>query len=336
MSELLMGRVSLQTRGLRRMLAANALVVAFVALVVFFALNSDVFLTVDNFRTVLLQSAVTLVVVTPFALLLMSGYVDLAVGSTVGLSAVISGWCMTQGLPWTLAALIGVLAGLAVGCVHGWLIVKRGLSAIIVTLGSLAALRGLAEIVAPDPLYGFPTSFLDIGTTTVLGIPVLVLVALVVVGVGAAILNWTAIGKHILATGGNPEAASVSGVNVTRVGVALFLVTGAASGLAGVMLAARVGSTPAATTGDGLEMAVLTAALLGGVAFTGGRGTMRGVLLGVLFLALLQNGLTILNVQPQWSLAAQGLVLVLAAVAEKLAGSQHGRVRGDRGDPKAG
>ncbi|WP_167762191.1 ABC transporter permease [Blastococcus sp. CT_GayMR20] len=323
----LTARVAIKAPDLRRGMATNALLIAFAVLVLFFSLSSDVFFTVGNFRTVLLQSALTLVIVTPFALLLMAGYVDLSVGSTVGLSAVVSGWTMLQGVAWPLAALVGVLTGLVVGLVHSWLVVIRGLSPIIVTLGTLSAVRGLSQIVAPDALYGFPESFLDFGTAGVLGVPILVIIAVVVVTVGVVILNWTATGKHILATGGNPEAARVSGVNITRIGIWLFVMTGAAAGLGGVMLAARVGSTPAATAGLGLEMAVLTAALLGGVAFTGGRGTMRGVVLGVLFLALLQNGLTILNVPPSWSVAAQGTVLVLAAFAEKLAGAQAGKVR---------
>jgi ribose/xylose/arabinose/galactoside ABC-type transport system permease subunit len=239
-------------------------------------------------------------------------------------------------MPWPLAAVLGIVAAILVGVIHAQLVVRAGLSAIIVTLGTLAAIRGMAQIIAPDPLYGFPESFINLGTAEVVGVPVLVIIAIVFVAAGAIILNWTAIGRHILATGGNPEAASVSGVNTTRIGSWLFIATGAAAGVAGIMLAARVGSTPSATAGEGLEMAVLTAALLGGVAFTGGRGTIRGVVLGVLFLALLQNGLTILNVQPQWSLAAQGTVLVLAAVAEKLAGSQHGKVRGGTNAAGAG
>jgi ribose/xylose/arabinose/galactoside ABC-type transport system permease subunit len=327
MSEVVIKRASFQPRDLRRVLASNALVVAFIALIVVFSVNTDVFLTVDNFRTVLLQSAITLVIVTPFALLLMAGYVDLSVGSTVALSGAISGTLMTHGMAWVPASGVGIASGVAVGVVHSVLVVRGGLSPIIVTLGTLAAVRGLAQIIAPDPLYGFSTSFLDLGTIEIVGVPLMVILALVIVAIGAVLLNWTAIGRHVLATGGNPEAASVSGVNTTRIGVALFVATGAAAGLAGIMLAARVGSTPAATAGDGLEMAVLTAALLGGVAFSGGRGTMRGVVLGVLFLALLQNGLTILNVAPQWSLAAQGTVLVLAAVAERVAAAQQGRVR---------
>ena len=328
MSEASLKRPASQPRDIRGALASNALVVAFVLLIAFFATQSNVFLTIDNFRTVLLQSAITLVVVTPFALLLMAGYVDLSVGSQVALSGVVSGHFMVHGMTWPLAALLGVVAATLVGVLHAGLVVRGGMSAIIVTLGTLAAIRGVAEIIAPDPLYGFSESFIDLGTAEVLGVPILVIIAVVFVAAGAVVLNWTAIGRHILATGGNAEAASVSGVNTRRIGSWLFIATGAAAGVAGIMLAARVGSTPAATAGEGLEMAVLTAALLGGVAFTGGRGTMRGVVLGVLFLALLQNGLTILNVPAQWSLAAQGTVLVLAALAERLAGSQHGKVRG--------
>jgi len=138
----------------------------------------------------------------------------------------------------------------------------------------------------------------------VLGVPYLVLVAAAVFVIGGFILAMAPTGRHIFAIGVNQEAAYLSGVKVKKVGLILFIATGAAAGLAGVMMAARLGAAPSGTLGVGFELEVLTAVILGGVAFEGGRGSIRGVLLGVLFLGLLQNGLTLLNVP-----AASGLLV---------------------------
>ena len=213
----------------------------------------------------------------------------------------------------------GVLAGAAVGLVNGLLVMVSGLSAIIVTLGTLTAVRGLAQTVAPDPVFGFAEGFLALGENELLGIPYLVLIAAAVFLVGWAVLARMPVGRHVYAIGVNPEAACLSGVRVSRLSMILFVVTGAAAGLAGVMLAARLGSAPSGALGVGFELDVLTAVILGGVAFSGGRGTIVGVFLGVLFLGILQNGLTLENVPAAIALMVKGVVLVVAAALDLIA-----------------
>jgi ribose transport system permease protein len=306
-------------RRVRQRAATNALLLGSIALLVVFWVLNDAFLTVDNFRNILIQASVISVVAVPTALLLIAGKVDLSVGSTLALGGVVTGLLITDGTPVVLAILAGVLAGAAVGAVNGVLVTAWELSPIIVTLGALTAVRGIALTLAPDPVFGFPGGFVALGENELLGVPYLVLVAAVVFLLGAVVLARMPVGRHVYAIGVNEEAAYLSGVRVRRIGLALFVATGAAAGLAGVMLAARLGSAPSGALGVGFELDVLTAVILGGVAFSGGRGTIGGVLLGVLFLGVLQNGLTLENVPAATALIVQGAVLVIAAGLDRIA-----------------
>jgi ribose transport system permease protein len=306
-------------RGAWRRAATHSLLLGSISLLIVFWTLNDAFLTVDNFRNILIQASVISVVAVPMALLLIAGKVDLSVGSTLALGGVVSGLLISDGSALVPAIFAGVLAGAAVGAINGTLVTVWDLSPIIVTLGALTAVRGLALTLAPDPVFGFSDSFLAVGGDELFGIPYLVLIAAAVFVLGAAVLSRMPVGRHVYAVGVNPEAAYLSGVRVRRIGLALFVATGAAAGLAGVMLAARLGSAPSGALGVGFELDVLTAVILGGVAFNGGRGSIAGVLLGVLFLGVLQNGLTLENVPAATALMLKGVVLVLAAGLDRIA-----------------
>lgn len=303
---------------LRYYAAANALLLGVVALFVVFTLMSDKFLTVGNLKNVSVQISVLAVVAVPMALLLIAGKVDLSVGSTLALGAVTSGMLITHGTAIPLAILAGIGAGAVIGVANGLLVTYLELSPIIVTLGALTAVRGLALTIAPNPIFGFPSGFLSLGENEALGIPYLALIALAAFILGTALLVLLPIGRHVYAIGVNPDAAYLSGVRVSAVGFFLFVLTGAAAGLAGVMLAARLGSAPSGSLGVGFELEVLTAVILGGVAFNGGRGTMLGVFLGVIFLGVLQNGLTLENVPAATAMIIKGGTLVVAAWLDRI------------------
>jgi ribose/xylose/arabinose/galactoside ABC-type transport system permease subunit len=305
-------------RWVRGHAAANALLLGVIGLLLIFSNLNEDFLTVDNFRNIFIQSSFIMVVAVPTALLLIAGKVDLSVGSILALGAVTTGLLLNDGMPLVPAILIGVLAGTVVGTINGFLVTVLDLSPIIVTLGALTAVRGLAQTLAPNPVFGFPSSFITLGEGEIAGIPYLVLVAVAVLAVGAIVLSKIPVGRHIYAIGVNPEAAYLSGVRVAPVGLLLFIATGAAAGLAGVMLAARLGSAPSAALGIGFELEVLTAVILGGVAFNGGRGTIFGVFLGVIFLGILQNGLTLENVPAATALMVKGGTLVIAAWLDRV------------------
>ena len=306
-------------RSVRLALMRNALPVGFVVLVaVFVALGAPNFFTLGNFSQMLRLSAPVMVVAVPMAFLLIMGYVDLSVGSLVALTAVILGLLITElEMAAPLAVVLALAAGGLVGLINGLLVVGIGLAPVIVTLGSFAAVRGLAMWLAPSPVFGFGDDFSAIGYTGLFGFPWLVIMAAIVVLVGGYVLALSPIGRHVLAIGVNAEATFLSGVNVPRTIVGGYVATGLAAGLGGMMWAMLLNSAPSGTLGVGFELDVLTAVMLGGVAFNGGRGTIRGVVLGVLFLAILQNGLTLLNVQAAVAAFIKGIALIVAATLDR-------------------
>lgn len=306
-------------RGASALLLRNAMLVLLVALCAALAFASPGFVSPANLANVAVQAAIPLVLVVPVALLAMSGKVDLSIGSNVAFSAVLFGQlAVVQQQPLWLCVLLTMGAGAVIGALNAILVCVVGIDSLIVTLGSLAAFRGLAQVVAPDPVFGFPEALASFGSGRVLGVPNLALVGVAIVVLGWFVLNRAPVGNHVRAVGVNAEAAYLSGIPTRRISICLYLAVGAACGLAAVMTAARVNSVPAQTTGMNLEIDILTAVLLGGVALGGGRGGIRGLVVGVLFLGVLSNGLTLLNVAAAWSVAAKGLLLLTAAVMDRL------------------
>lgn len=299
----------------------NALPIGFVLLIVLFVgLGAPNFLTFGNVSDILRLSAPVMVVAIPMAFLLIMGHVDLSVGSSLSLAAVVVGLLITKlGAPPLVASVGAVGACAVVGLVNATFVTRLGLSPIIVTLGMLTAIRGSALLLAPNSIYAFlEDDVAAISYTSVLGIPYFVVAAGVVVAVGAFVLAWSPAGRHALAIGVNEEAAFLSGINARRTISAGYVLTAAMAGVAGVMYAFLLNSAPSGTLGLGFELDVLTGVLLGGVAFNGGRGTIRGVVLGVLFLAVLQNGLILLNVPTSFGLLIKGAALVLAAALDRV------------------
>ncbi|MDF3143227.1 MULTISPECIES: ABC transporter permease [unclassified Streptomyces] len=297
----------------------HPLLVVLAAMVLVFQLSTGSFLAPANLSGIATDAATLAIVAVPLALLVISGYLDLSVGSTLALGGLVAGKLAGAGQPPVVAVLGALAAGAAVGAVNGVLCCHLGLSPFIVTLGMLTAVRGLAQQLFPLPLSGFGPGFAWLGGARIAGIAAPVVIAALVLAVGALFLAFTPAGRHVFAIGVNREAAHLSGINIRRMPFALFVVTGAAAALAGAVKASVLDSVVAGTSGAGFELAVLTAVLIGGVALTGGSGSILGVLLGVLFLGGLQNGLTLLNVPTFWQQMTQGVALVAGAALAYLA-----------------
>jgi ribose/xylose/arabinose/galactoside ABC-type transport system permease subunit len=316
-------------RGNVSFLLNNALLAGLLGECVYFASNSSTFLTVGNVRNIAINSATLAVVVVPSAMLIIAGHIDLSIGSTIGLSGVLTS---LAALNWHYGGgagiVIGVLAGAGIGAINGFMCSYLRFSPIIVTLGMLGAIRGGTLLITVDPLYGLAGVFDTLGSGEIGGFPVLVIIALGVFLLGGVFLAFTPWGRYVYAIGVNPQAAFLSGLPVRALPFFLYVATGASAGLAGVLFAARLGGTAPADLGIGMELTALTAILLGGVAFAGGRGSLFGVLVAVAFLGALQDGLVLLNVEPFVQQLAQGLVLVAAAALDAAALYLSGR--GDR------
>jgi ribose transport system permease protein len=289
--------------------------VATLALMAFFAINTSAFFSLDNFAAIIAQNAAAIIITTAFAMLLMAGFVDLSVGSLMGLTGVVAGLLFLKA--GVLAGLFGALAlGLVWGAMNGILIGVFELSPIVVTLGGLAAARGIALALAPKAVYGFPDVVVDFGSGRFLGLAYIGWIALAIALLGVIVMSVTPFGKHVLAIGVNQRASFLVGIRVKRTILLLYTVTGLSVAIGAILIVARLDSAPSGTLGVGMEITVLTAVLLGGVPFTGGRGSIWRVLLGLWFLTVLRNGLALMNVGTEFTNIISGAVLVVAAGLE--------------------
>ncbi|MEM8924429.1 MAG: ATP-binding cassette domain-containing protein [Actinomycetota bacterium] len=292
------------------------LAAAFAVLCLFLAVSRENFATGTNVRTMLLTSAVALIVAVPLGMLLQSGGVDFSVGSTLGVAVVTGGRFMSD-YDWhpLLASLAVLVLCAGIGAVNGLLCARWRLSPVVVTIGMLFLLRGVAFVLNGGEVrrsFGRGFSYLGRSRWVVLDLPTPVLVAAIWAAVLLAFWYRTRWGRHAHAAGIDEIAAVSAGIGVARSRFGLYVLTAVGAGIGGLIQLSRLDSAPP-VTGQNLELEVLTAVLLGGVAFSGGYGSVANVIIGVLFLTVLGNGLIQYQVDPNWSRVVEGSALVASA-----------------------
>ncbi|MDZ7955441.1 ABC transporter permease subunit [Nostoc sp. DedQUE09] len=289
-----------------------------VIICILFAFLSPNFLTGGNIVNILRQASINIVLATGMTFVILTGGIDLSVGSILAVSAVVALLVsLLPALSWA-AVPAALLAGLLLGLLNGALITFLDVPPFIVTLGSLTALRGVAFLVAKGTtLINRDINFAWVGNTYVGPIPWLVIIALLTVIASWFILRQTVLGVQIYAVGGNERAARLTGIKVNRVLLFVYGISGLLAGLAGIMSASRLYSA-SGVIGQGYELDAIAAVILGGTSFTGGIGTIGGTLLGALIIAILNNGLTLLNLSYFWQLVVKGLVIILAVTIDRL------------------
>jgi ribose transport system permease protein len=285
---------------------------------ILFAFLSPNFLTAGNFVNIFRQASINIVLATGMTFVILTGGIDLSVGSILAVSAVVSVLVsLLPGLGWA-GAIAGLVTGLLLGLVNGALITFLSVPPFIVTLGSLTALRGIAFLVANGTtVLNRDLNFAWVGNSYVGPVPWLVIIALLTVVVSWFVLRQTVLGVQIYAVGGNERAARLTGIKVNRVLLFVYGVSGLLAGLAGIMSASRLYSATG-MLGQGYELDAIAAVILGGTSFTGGIGTIGGTLLGALIIAVLNNGLTLLNMSYFWQLVVKGLVIIVAVIIDRL------------------
>ena len=290
--------------------------IVLVLLCVVLALQTEYFLSWRNFSHIFSQTAVTLIMAVGMTFVITTAEIDLSVGSLLALCAMITGVLLEKGVPIPGAIAAGLAVGMLSGFVAGSIVVTWGLPSFIVTLGLLYINRGAALLITDTkPLYGFSESFTVIAKGTVAGIPLPALEALAVVILGQLVLSKTAFGRRVVAVGGNPSAARLSGVSVKRIKLSVFLLSGLCTGAASAITIARQNSaTP--IIGEGLELDVIAAVIIGGTSLFGGRGTVVGTLFGALLMGVLRNGLTLLDIASVWQKIVIGSVIVVAVLLD--------------------
>lgn len=297
-----------------------SLLIALAVLVAIFGwLRPDVFFLGRNIANIGQGMAILGILATAQTIVIISGGLDISVGAIVGLSTV----CIAMGIQATGSPIFGILCGLAIGgaagLVNGLIITVGRVNAVIATLGTMAAFRGVAFILSNGQSISiFDPTLRFIGSGTLLGLQVTIEVLLLVVLAFFVLMRFTVIGRNIYAIGGNPVVARLAGLNNRAYQIAVYILSGVAAGLAGMLLAARTGSGQPISGSDGLELQAITAAVLGGCALTGGKGTIFGGLLGVIILGVLNNGMILTSVPTFYQMVVRGLLLILAVlVAEQ-------------------
>jgi rhamnose transport system permease protein len=290
-----------------------------VVLIATFIIGSEVskyFFTISNITIALEGVAPVALLALPMTLIIITGEIDISVGSMVGLCAAAMAVCLEQGLSIEVAMVVGVIVGMAAGAFNGLMIAYGMLPSLVVTIGTLALYRGLAQIILEERgISSFPEWYQSIGFGTIPGTPVpWSSVIFIVCFVGFAIyLHRTHWGRALYAIGNNREAARFSGIDVKRTILGIFVASGTMSALAAIVLTAYLASARS-DTATGLELPVITAVVLGGVNIFGGSGTMSGVLVAVLVLAFVQNSLGLGGVTPEEQQIVTGAVLVVTLI----------------------
>lgn len=283
--------------------------------------NPSFLFSTDGWRDLLLTPAMLLLLAVGQAMVIITRSVDLSVGSVVGLTAYLSGQLFigVPGIPVIVVFFLGAAAGAVLGLVNGVLVSFAKVPALVITLGTLYAYRGINVLwtgsnqINPSQL---PASFLDIGTNSVAAIPYLFIIALVVVLAAGWYMRNKRSGRELYAIGSDPAAAELFGLKVRRRILAAFIISGALAGLAGVLFAARYG-TSNSQTGSGLELQAVGAAVIGGVAIFGGSGSIYGAAIGAFLLTTISRALPILGVQSFWQQAVVGLLIIGAIVLDR-------------------
>lgn len=290
---------------------------AIVAFFAFFPRTGSVFLTTGNIMNILRQASTNLLIALAMTLVIILGGIDLSVGSIVALTGVVTGGLIAyNGLPVWVAVIGAILVGLFFGLMNGFIISKTSIPAFIVTLSTMNIGRGLAYIYTGGaPIRVVSDDFNFIGSGYVFGIPIPVLYLLAFTIVFAYTMNKTKLGRHIYAVGGNPEAARFSGINNSKITLIVYTLSGLMAAISGVVLASRMFSGQP-TAGEGAEMDAIAAVVIGGTSMSGGIGTIGGTIIGGLIIAVLNNGLNLMNVSSFWQLVVKGVIILIAAYVD--------------------
>lgn len=279
--------------------------IGLIALVVVFSVLSPSFLTSYNIMNIARQSSINLMLAVGMTFIILTGGIDLSVGGVAALVGTLTAGCLMNGVNLGLSLLIGLLIGLAAGIFNGGCVAYAKIPPFITTMATVSIARSIALIYTGGyPISGMPKSFTFIGTGMIGMIPVPVIIAILVIVIGFVILKKTILGRYIYAVGGNEEATAMSGIDVRKWKLVVYALHGVFTAIAGIVLAARMNSgQPSAA--DGIELDIIAAVVIGGTSLSGGEGGLFGTIMGALLITVLNNGLTLLNVNSY----VQGLIL---------------------------
>lgn len=302
-------------------MSALTLYIGAVAIIVIFTIVCKLvgknFLTVNNIQNIITQSSIISVIAIGASIVILTGGIDLSVGSIVGFIGIFGGLMLKAGTPLWIVVLVCMLAGAAFGTVNGTLVSYGKVPAFIVTLGTMQIARGLALLInLGKPISSFPKSLSLIMNYKILGAPISIFYVFILYAIMIVIMSYTRIGRYYYAIGGNIKAAQLSGVNVKRVEMSAYIISGLFAAIGGILLLSRL-SYADPNAGSGYEMNAIASTVIGGISLSGGKGKIGNTLVGALILGSLTAGLQILNVPTYYQTIITGVVIVAAVYADK-------------------
>lgn len=314
--------MNLIKRRIRKMLNSikteKTILLALCAIFAFLTIFTRSFFTAQNLITVLVQVSVIGIVALGMTLIIISGNIDLSVGSSMAIAGVAAAIFIRDfNIPVFIAILIAISLSVLVGLMNGFITAKGKIPAFIVTLGSVSALRGVAMIMANGiPIGGLPQNFNFIGGGKVFGVPMPIIIYFVIIVITHLILTRTLMGRYAYALGGNETATKLSGIKIDSLKIKIYLFAGLLTGIGGIVLASRIRSGQP-NVGIGYELDAIAACIIGGVSFNGGIGSVFGTVIGTLIMGIINNGLDLLNVQSYYQAIVKGAIVVAAVLIDR-------------------
>jgi ribose transport system permease protein len=301
---------------LRRGARQGALLIVVIILIAYFGLLNSYFISSQNIQNILLQATIVGILGIGQTYVIITGGIDLSIGSIVATATVCSGIFSTHTSP-VVAIVGGILVGVMAGLVNGLLIVTTKITPFIITLGTMGIYSGLALIITGgQAIYGIPSSFQHALAGKAFGFPVPILLFAFLTTLSVFVMKYTKFGEYLVAIGGNPEVATLAGISVRRNTAYAYVVSGSLAGLCGAILAARLGAADP-NTGSDLLLVAIAATVMGGTKLAGGEGSMVGAAFGAILIATLTAGLTSLNVQAFYQKVAVGTAIILTILIDQ-------------------
>ena len=301
-----------QKKDIGKILRQFGLVFVALFIIVFMSFRSDVFLKSQNIINILRQISINGILAVGMTFVILTGGIDLSVGSVVAITGVIVGYLLQSGTNWFLASLAALAISIICGVFNGWLISYVGFQPFIATLSTMTIGRGFAQVYSNGKPYTISDpSFKTIGQGYLLGIPVPIILLVIVCIIGLVILTMTTFGRYVFAIGGNMNAAKLSGVRTQRVQLMVYVMSSICAWMVGLILAARI-SSGQPTAGESYEMDAIAATAIGGTSMNGGIGSLTGTIIGFVILGLLQNSMNLMNINSFWQQIVKGLLIIIA------------------------
>lgn len=302
-----------------KLLARYGIYIAFAILFITLSITSESFLTTTNIINILRQVSIIGIVSIGMSFVIMTGGIDLSIGSIMALSAVVATSFAKVDSSYSLfiPVIVGIMVGLACGLTNGILVAKWRVSPFIATLGMMTAARGLAMVYTEGrPVIGLSDSYNSIGSGSFLNLPIPIIIFVAIVLIGTFLLNFTVFGRYVFATGGNEQAAKLSGIRVTSIQIGVYAIAGILAGVGGMILSSRIMSG-SPVLGQGYELDAIAAVVIGGTSLLGGVGSIMGTVVGVLIIGVMNNGLDLLNVSSYYQQILKGAIIVIAILLDK-------------------